>query len=142
MKIQSSPPSQPKTLSAPKSSPKPAPDEPSESFLKSYAPEIGVGAFMGAMGSVPVLGAMSNWGMGTSLLGYKELGAGLTGFELTGGLAARAAGIANLAGTCALVQGNGALALGLLAGAGVVTGTIAALAMDGGSLASRLGLQK
>ncbi|ODT76209.1 hypothetical protein ABS71_03630 [bacterium SCN 62-11] len=142
MKIQSSNPPSIKTLSNPKTSRPAAAPEPSESFFQSYGPELGVGAFMGAMGSVPVLGAMSNWGMGTSLLQYKEFGAGLTGFELTGGLAARAAGIANLAGTCALVQGNGALALGLLAGAGVVTGTIAALAMDGGSLASRLGLQK
>ncbi|MFN8609099.1 MAG: hypothetical protein U0931_16305 [Vulcanimicrobiota bacterium] len=115
--------------------------EPRETFWQSYGVELTTGGFVGAVGAVPALGAMSNWNVGLGLLKEKEDGRGLSHFEMAAGLTALGCGAANVAGTIALFQGQAQLGLALLAGGGLVTGTIAALGMDGGSLASRLGLQ-
>ena len=139
MKIQATPNPQLNKLPKPAhTNPTPVPQD---SFVSTYGGEMLIGAGLSVLASVPVLGAVTNWNVGAALDQPKEHGQGLSHFEIYGGLAARGASVANLAGTVAMFQGNAPLALGLLMGGGVVSGALFALGMDGGSMASDLGLQ-
>lgn len=91
------------------------------------------------MGSLPVLGAFTNWTTGQAL---DPMNTGdHSRFDAVASLASRGAAVANVAGTLALINGNVPLAAGLLLGGGLVAGTAFALGMDGGSLAHHLGLK-
>jgi len=105
----------------------------------SYSLEIGTGALVGALGSLPVVGAITNWTTGQAM--DPMLTGDYSRFDAMASLASRAAAVANVAGTLALVSGHTPLAVGLLLGGGLVSGTAFALGMDGGSLAHHLGLK-
>lgn len=143
MRIQTTPNHQPKTLNAnQKPNTTATTYEPSDSFLQSHGLDIGVGSVLGMMSAIPGLGAATSYNLASTLMAPKEYGRGLSAFELGGAAVAGGAAIANVCGTVALFTGQTNLALGLLGGAGLACAAVGSLAMDGGSLASRLGLQK
>ena len=128
---------QPAPLPAAKVAPK-APEPPVLDDY-SYSMEVGTGALFGAIGAIPVVGAITNWTTGHAL--DPAVTGDFSRFDAVASLASRGAAIANVAGTWALATGQPQLALGLLLGGGLVSGTAFALAMDGGSLAHHLGLK-
>lgn len=114
-----------------------------DSFMQSHGSSMLFGAALGAMSSVPVIGALPTGGMANeTLFKEPEYWDRHSAFRTLSGLGMAASAAANIVGTYQLMTGNAGLGLALLGGAGAVSGTVMALNMDGGSMAADLGLKK
>jgi hypothetical protein len=122
---------------------KPEQSLPKDSFMDSYGCELMAGGALGLVSAVPLLGAVPTTGLAWSKIpGNPNYYEPMTGFEMGATLGFYASAAANVAGTVALLGGDTKLGLSLLGGSGLLAGSLMALSMDGGSLASRLGLQR
>lgn len=116
--------------------------EPKESFLRTHGIDMLVGGVMGAFTAVPVVGAIPSGGMAhNDLFAESNYWDRDPVFRTASGLGMGASAAANLVGTYHLFTGNTGLGISCLAGAGILGGVVMALNMDGGSMASTLGLK-